>query len=103
MKTQLFALIAAAVLVPTLASAEQLTTTTIENTSSGYYMNRPTTNLATPENIRTQVTTDAEGNRVVTRTQDIVTTERYKTKYNSDSGFDSNRAAPKPRSIEPIE
>jgi len=103
MKSRLFALIAAAVLVPTLASAEQLTTTTIENTSSGYYMNRPTTNMASPDNIRTQVTTDAAGNQVVTRTQDIVTTERFKTKYNSDSGFDANRPSPRPRAVEPLE
>ena len=99
MKAQLFTLVAAAVLAPTLAFADSVTST-VETTSdtNGYYMSRPMSNMAAPSVIREEGY-DERGDRVIVRDTATVVTDRYKTKFGSDTGFDANSPSPKARII----
>jgi len=112
MKSTLFALVAAAVIAPTMAFADSTITTTVDNTNSGYYMNRPTTDVSRTAIIRDDGNYDARGNRVVREgavidgytTDTTVTKSVSKVKYGSDSGFGAN--APRPKNaiaIDPVE
>ncbi len=100
MKTSLIALAAAVILAPSMAFADQITTR-VETTNDGYYMNRPMSNMASPRVIRNEYNDEYTGDDTVTvRDTATVVTNRYKTKFGSDTGFDSNSPSPKSRVIQ---
>lgn len=101
MKKTLFALVAAAVIAPTMAFADATVTTSYENTNDGYYINRPTTDVSKTAIIRDD-NYDVRGNRVVRDEQvetivpgpTTVTKSVAHLKYGSDSGFGANMPRP---------